>query len=122
MRTEPWRETGKSGFVIVVGFENVGMSRSTRAESGATGTSMGTGGCSIRSACEGLGATADGALVARLLDAEAAAGAADDGPVVGWVWPPQPAVTNTTATSETSERDANIGILLSARLTMPDRR
>src|SRR5919109_2294825 len=50
IRTDAWSDTGNSGFVIVVGSEKVGIARSTRAWSGPTSSSDGTGGCGIVSA------------------------------------------------------------------------
>jgi hypothetical protein len=47
MSTEACRDTGNSGFVIVVGSENEGIATSTRSSADATGRSPGTGGCGI---------------------------------------------------------------------------
>src|SRR4249919_66303 len=47
IRTESCSETGKSGLVTFVGSENVGIARSTRSLSGATGILAGTVGCGI---------------------------------------------------------------------------
>src|SRR5215208_6439486 len=45
--TESCLDTGNSGLVTLVGFEKVGMLRSTRLLLGATGISAGTGGWGI---------------------------------------------------------------------------
>src|SRR5215475_13383031 len=45
--TEACRETGNSGLVTLVGFENFGTLRSTRLLSGATWTLSGKSGCGI---------------------------------------------------------------------------
>src|SRR4029453_11712948 len=47
IRIDSCSETGKSGLVMVVGSENVGIVRSTRSLSGAPGTLAGTAGCGI---------------------------------------------------------------------------
>jgi hypothetical protein len=68
--------------VIFVGFEKVGIARSTRALSGATGTLDGTNGCSIvLAACAlGAGEAPLASAVAEALDAVAGdAGAGVDG-------------------------------------------
>src|SRR6266850_7505085 len=91
MSTDCWRETGKSGFVTWVGFKNVGIARSTRALSGATGTSDGTGGCSIRRG-DALGTTARelDSGVDEATGCEGAPAVATGGAWVGGVLLPQP--------------------------------
>jgi hypothetical protein len=71
MSTDAWLETGNSGFVMLVGFENAGRSRSTRASSGATARPAGGGGCGIRAGGAGVG---DGSGDGAWLPAGVAAG------------------------------------------------
>src|SRR3990172_12467904 len=62
--TDAWLETGKSGFVMVVGSEKTGPAGSPRADCGAIARPSGGTGCSIWAAGVALGATGAGPIEA----------------------------------------------------------